>query len=146
MVGFGGSLSGEHGDGQSRAELLPRMFGPELVQAFREFKAIWDPLGRMNPGKVVDAYRLDDNLRLGTDYNPPQVETHFHFPDDQGSFARAALRCVGIGACRREEGGAMCPSYRATREEMHATRGRAHLLFEMLRGDPMTRGLEERAR
>jgi FAD/FMN-containing dehydrogenase/Fe-S oxidoreductase len=137
VVRMGGSFSGEHGDGQSRAELLPRMFGPELVQAFREFKAIWDPEGRMNPGKVVDAYRLDDNLRLGTEFRPPSVSTHFQYPDDDGDFTRATLRCVGIGECRRDEGGTMCPSYRATREEMHSTRGRAHLLFEMMRGNEL---------
>jgi len=137
VVRMGGSFSGEHGDGQSRAELLPRMFGPELVQAFREFKAIWDPEGRMNPGKVVDAYRLDDNLRLGTEFRPPLVPTHFQYPDDDGDFTRATLRCVGIGECRRDEGGTMCPSYRATREEMHSTRGRAHLLFEMMRGNEL---------
>ncbi len=137
MIRMGGSLSGEHGDGQSRAELLPRMFGPELVEAFREFKAIWDPLGRMNPGKVVDAFRVDDNLRLGTDFRPPAAATHFQYPDDDGDFTRATLRCVGVGECRREHGGTMCPSYRATREEMHSTRGRAHLLFEMMRGQEL---------
>ena len=105
MVAYGGSISGEHGDGQSRAELLPKMYGPELVQAFREFKAIWDPDGKMNPGKVVDPYRLDQNLRLGTSYHPPQLTTHFKFPDDTGSFATATLRCVGVGKCRRTEGG-----------------------------------------
>ncbi len=140
VVGYGGSISGEHGDGQSRAELLPKMYGPELVQAFREFKMIWDPDRKMNPGKVVDPYRLDQNLRLGTAYNPPQLATHFKFPDDQGSFATATLRCVGVGKCRRMEGGTMCPSYMVTREEEHTTRGRTHLLFEMLQGDPLTEG------
>jgi FAD/FMN-containing dehydrogenase/Fe-S oxidoreductase len=137
VIRMGGSLSGEHGDGQSRAELLPRMFGPELVEAFREFKSIWDPLGRMNPGKVVDAFRVDDNLRLGTDFRPPPAATHFQYPEDDGDFTRATLRCVGVGECRREHGGTMCPSYRATREEMHSTRGRAHLLFEMMRGQEL---------
>ena len=140
VVAYGGSISGEHGDGQSRAELLPKMYGPELVQAFREFKAIWDPDGKMNPGKVVDPYRLDENLRLGTSYHPPELATHFKFPDDQGSFATATLRCVGVGKCRRTEGGTMCPSYMVTREEEHTTRGRTHLLFEMLQGDPLTEG------
>jgi FAD/FMN-containing dehydrogenase/Fe-S oxidoreductase len=134
VVRFGGSLSGEHGDGQSRGELLTRMYGTDLVDAFREFKAIWDPSGRMNPGKVVDAYKVDQNLRLGVDFRPPEVETHFKYPDDDGDFTRATLRCVGVGECRREHGGTMCPSYRATREEMHSTRGRTHLLFEMMRG------------
>ncbi len=137
VLRYGGSLSGEHGDGQARGELLPKMFGPELVEAFREFKAIWDPQGRMNPGKVVDPYPITADLRLGTDYDPLPVHTHFAFPEDEGSFARATLRCVGVGACRRASGGTMCPSYRATLEEKHSTRGRARLLFEMLEGDPL---------
>jgi FAD/FMN-containing dehydrogenase/Fe-S oxidoreductase len=141
VVRYGGSLSGEHGDGQSRAALLPKMFGPELVGAFAEFKALWDPDGKMNPGKVVHAYRPDENLRLGVDYHPWEPPTHLHFPDDQGSFARAALRCVGVGRCRRlaSDGGVMCPSYMVTREEKHSTRGRAHLLFEMLERDAIGR-------
>jgi FAD/FMN-containing dehydrogenase/Fe-S oxidoreductase len=140
VLSFGGSLSGEHGDGQARAELLPRMFGEELIGAFREFKAIWDPEGKMNPGKVVDAYSPVENLRLGASYDPPAVQTWFRYPDDEGSFARATLRCVGVGQCRQMHGATMCPSYRVTREEMHSTRGRARLLFEMLAGDPL-RGL-----
>ncbi|MBF5046499.1 FAD-binding oxidoreductase [Aggregicoccus sp. 17bor-14] len=140
VVRYGGSLSGEHGDGQSRAELLPKMFGDELVRAMGEFKALWDPLNRMNPHKVVDPYRLDENLRLGTHYEPPPLRTHFQFPHDQGSFARATTRCVGVGLCRRTEGGTMCPSYMVTREEQHSTRGRTHLLFEMLQGDPLKEG------
>jgi hypothetical protein len=135
VVSYGGSLSGEHGDGQSRAALLPKMYGDELIQAFRDFKAIWDPAWKMNPGKVVDAYRPDQNLRLGTDYRPWLPETHFRFPDDHGSFAKAALRCVGVGKCRRMDGGIMCPSFMVTREEAHSTRGRARLLFEMLEAD-----------
>jgi FAD/FMN-containing dehydrogenase/Fe-S oxidoreductase len=135
VVAYGGSLSGEHGDGQARAELLPKMFGPELMQAFREFKAIWDPDWKMNPGKVVEPYRLDENLRLGPNYEPWQPETHFKFPDDHGSLASATLRCVGVGKCRRYEGGVMCPSFRVTREEEHSTRGRAHLLWEMTQGE-----------
>ena len=134
VCSYGGSLSGEHGDGQARAELLPRMFGEELVQAFREFKTIWDPGWKLNPGKIVDPYRIDQNLRVGADYQPAQVETHFAYPDDGGSFAHAALRCVGVGTCRHTEGGTMCPSFMVTREEQHSTRGRARLLFEMLNG------------
>jgi len=141
VLSHGGSLSGEHGDGQSRGELLPKMFGPELMQAFREFKRIWDPEWKMNPGKVIDAYHADENLRLGIDYHPPQLPTHFRYPgDDHGSFSHAIMRCVGVGECRREHVGTMCPSYRVTREEMHSTRGRARLLFEMLQGDPLTDG------
>jgi ferredoxin len=140
VLRHGGSLSGEHGDGQSRAELLPKMFGPELVAAFRRFKAIWDPAGRMNPHHIVEPYRITEHLRLGTGYRPPAVKTHFAFREDDGDFARATTRCVGVGECRRESGGTMCPSYMVTREETHSTRGRAHLLFEMLQGDPLTRG------
>jgi FAD/FMN-containing dehydrogenase/Fe-S oxidoreductase len=140
VVRYGGSLSGEHGDGQARAELLPMMFGSELIGAFREFKRIWDPHGKMNPGKVVDPYRLDENLRLGPDYKPRPVFTHFRFPEDKGSFSLASERCFGVGKCRGLDGGTMCPSFMATREEMHTTRGRAHLLFEMLRGDSILDG------
>ncbi len=140
VVSYGGSLSGEHGDGQSRAQFLSKMFGPELVDAFRRFKSIWDPDGKMNPGKVVDPYRTDENLRLGADYRPAQPATHFSFHKDRGSLAFATLRCVGVGECRREQGGTMCPSYKVTRDEAHSTRGRAHLLFEMLRGDALTDG------
>jgi FAD/FMN-containing dehydrogenase/Fe-S oxidoreductase len=140
VVSFGGSLSGEHGDGQSRAELLPRMFSPRMIEAFRAFKRIWDPDGKMNPGKLVDPYRVDDNLRLGTGYDPPEPTTHFQFPADEHSFSHATLRCVGVGECRRDTGGTMCPSYRVTREEMHSTRGRARLLFEMLKGHPLAGG------
>ena len=140
VVSYGGCPSGEHGDGQSRAELLPKVFGDDLVRAFGEFKAIWDPDNAMNPGKIVAPYRLDENLRLGTDYRPAQPKTHFRFPDDNSSLATATLRCVGVGLCRRQEGGVMCPSYMVTHEEMHSTRGRAHLLFEMLQGDVLRDG------
>ena len=136
---YGGSLSGEHGDGQARAELLDRMFGPELVGAFREFKAIWDPDSRMNPGKVSDPYPLDTNLRMAPPYQPRQVETYFAFPDDNASFAAATKRCLGVGACRDQEG-VMCPSYQATMEEKHSTRGRARLLFEMMRSEVIEDG------
>ena len=140
VVSYGGSLSGEHGDGQSRAEFLPKMFGPEIVEAFREFKTIWDPDGRMNPGKVVDPYRIDENLRLGPDYRPWTPETHFSYPEEEGGgFARAAARCVGVGKCRREEGGVMCPSYMVTHEEKDSTRGRARLLFELMEQDQIGR-------
>ena len=144
---LGGSLSGEHGDGQTRGELLPRMFGPELVGAFGQLKAIFDPDERMNPGKVVAPAPLDAHLRLGGDWHPaaPQ-DTFFRYPDDGGSFAEAANRCVGVGRCRQHstEGHAvMCPSYQVTGEEEHSTRGRARLPFEMLNGHgdgPITDG------
>jgi FAD/FMN-containing dehydrogenase/Fe-S oxidoreductase len=143
---YRGSLSGEHGDGQARGEFLEKMFGHELIEAFREFKSIWDPQWKMNPGKIVDPYRIDENLRLGSDYHPWNPETHFKFPEDHGSFAHAALRCVGIGKCRRKEGDrsaeddTMCPSFMVTHEERHTTRGRAHHLWEMLHGDVITHG------
>jgi Fe-S oxidoreductase len=140
VVSYGGSISGEHGDGQARAELLPRMFGPELLQAFREFKNIWDPAWKMNPGKLIQPYKMDENLRLGAEYDPWQPETHFKFPQDHGSLAHATLRCVGVGKCRRDAGGVMCPSFRVTREEEHSTRGRAHLLWEMAQGDVIQGG------
>jgi FAD/FMN-containing dehydrogenase/Fe-S oxidoreductase len=140
VVSYGGSLSGEHGDGQSRAEFLPKMFGEELVGAFREFKSIWDPDWQMNPGKVVNPHRTDEDLRLGATYEPPQPRTYFQFPEDHGSFARATQRCVGVGKCRRMGGGTMCPSYMVTREEKDTTRGRAHALFEMLQGSPISGG------
>jgi len=144
VVSFGGSLSGEHGDGQSRAELLPLMFGERLVGAFREFKAIWDPLGRMNPGKVVDAYGPAENLRLAGKPLAAPSPAVFGYAEDSGSFPRAVLRCVGVGACRRTDGGTMCPSFMVTREEKHSTRGRARLLFEMLKGEALRGGWRNR--
>ncbi|HEY7049710.1 MAG TPA: FAD-binding and (Fe-S)-binding domain-containing protein [Jatrophihabitantaceae bacterium] len=138
VAGYGGSFSGEHGDGQSRGELLPRMFGHEIVRAFGQLKAIFDPTDRMNPGKVVAPYRVDENLRLGPSWAPRyEGPLHFAYPEDDGSFAAAANRCVGVGKCRQHDhpgGAVMCPSYQATREEEHSTRGRARLLFEMLQG------------
>lgn len=131
---YNGSLSGEHGDGQSRGELLSIMFGDELVEAFRRFKSIWDPQGKMNPGKVVEPYRRDENLRYGEHYEPAQWPTHFKFPEDNGSFSFALERCVGVGQCRRHEHGTMCPSYMVTLEEKDSTRGRARRLWEMLQG------------
>jgi FAD/FMN-containing dehydrogenase/Fe-S oxidoreductase len=141
VLELGGSLSGEHGDGQARAEFLPKMYGTKLVRAFEEFKAIWDPDWKMNPGKVVRPYRVDENLRLGADYAPWQPKVKVGYPRDQGDFAHAALRCVGVGKCRTPGGvDVMCPSFMATREEMHSTRGRARLLFEMLEGELITDG------
>jgi FAD/FMN-containing dehydrogenase/Fe-S oxidoreductase len=171
VLSLGGSLSGEHGDGQARAALLPKMFGPDLMRAFREFKAIWDPDNCMNPGKLVDAARVYDpveNLRHLRWGQPPSagprqkegaeseiiarklaveagLETHFVFAADGGSFERATERCVGVGACRKAEGGVMCPSYRATGEEQYSTRGRARLLWEMLAGALREEGFKSKA-
>src|SRR5262245_17099931 len=144
VVRYGGSLSGEHGDGQTRGALLPKMYGPELMQAFREFKSVWDPDNKMNPHKAaVDPYPPTENLRLGADYKPQTPVTRFAFPDDQGSFAKASLRCIGVGACRKTREGAMCPSYMVTLDEEHSTRGRARLLWEMLQGEIVQGGWKE---
>ena len=132
---YDGSFSGEHGDGQSRAALLPKMFGNELVGAFDEFKRVFDPHSKMNPGKVVRPSPIDKNLRLGTNYNPWEPKTRYAFTQDDGSFARATLRCVGVGRCRRTVEGFMCPSFFVTREEKDTTRGRARALFEMFQRD-----------
>jgi Fe-S oxidoreductase len=145
VVKYGGSLSGEHGDGQARAEFLPAMYGAELMRAFREFKRVWDPLNRMNPGKLVNAagevLRVDENLRLGPQYKPVTLQTRFAFRSEVGDgFGRAAERCVGMGKCRSKSGGTMCPSYRGTGEERYSTRGRARLLWEMLQGEVIADG------
>ena len=145
VVKYGGSLSGEHGDGQAKAEFLPAMYGPELMAALREFKSIWDPADRMNPGKLVSAagevYRADQNLRLGPAYRPVTLATRLAFKSEVGDgFARATEHCIGMGKCRAAAGGTMCPSYRATGEERYSTRGRARLLNEMLRGEVITDG------
>ncbi|MDB0065211.1 FAD-binding oxidoreductase [Oceanospirillaceae bacterium] len=144
VVQFGGSLSGEHGDGQAKGEFLPVMFGPELMYAFRRFKQIWDPEQRMNPGKLIDAYKMDENLRYGADYKLPETTTILHFKDDVGGFSRATERCIGMGKCRAQSG-AMCPSYQATQEEKYSTRGRAHLLHEMVRGEVIKDGWDNKA-
>jgi FAD/FMN-containing dehydrogenase/Fe-S oxidoreductase len=144
VTDHGGSLSGEHGDGQSRGELLERMFGAELVRAFGEMKEIWDPANRMNPHKLVDPYPIVSNMKLGSGYRPPEPETHFAYGEDGGSFAHAALRCVGAGLCRDTDEGTMCPSYMATLDEQHTTRGRARILYEMLQGDTITDGFRSK--
>ena len=149
VLSVGGSLSGEHGDGQARGALLPKMFGPELMNAFREFKILWDPDNHMNPGKLIDAVRVYDpveNLRhIPAAPQEPALETHFVFSKDNGSFAHAAYRCVGVGSCRNTTGGVMCPSYRATGLEQHSTRGRARLLWEMLSGSLREQGFQSEA-
>jgi FAD/FMN-containing dehydrogenase/Fe-S oxidoreductase len=143
VVSLGGSLSGEHGDGQALAELLPRMYGDELVEAFREFKAIWDPDWKMNPGKIVRPNALDDDLKLAVPLRAQK--TAFAFPHDGGDFRHAVTRCVGVGRCRKPGGdGVMCPSYVVTREEEHTTRGRARLLYELLAGEVVESGWRSR--
>ncbi|HVV72848.1 MAG TPA: FAD-binding and (Fe-S)-binding domain-containing protein, partial [Verrucomicrobiae bacterium] len=145
VVHYGGSISGEHGDGQARAPYIHKMFGPQLMQAFRDFKRIWDPHGKMNPGKLIDADPVDANLRIGPNYSPPNPKTHFAYPEDHWTFSRAALRCVGVGDCRKKGGQTMCPSYQVTLEEEHCTRGRARLLWEMLNGRELADGWKSEA-
>ncbi|MEI6719799.1 MAG: FAD-binding and (Fe-S)-binding domain-containing protein [Betaproteobacteria bacterium] len=145
VVKYGGSLSGEHGDGQAKAEFLPAMYGEELMGAFREFKSIWDPENRMNPGKLINAQgpvnAAHENLRQGPSYKPVTFATRFAFRSEVGDgFTRATEHCVGMGKCRAASGGTMCPSYRATGEERYSTRGRARLLFEMLQGEVIKDG------
>ncbi|MEU7135565.1 FAD-binding and (Fe-S)-binding domain-containing protein [Streptomyces sp. NPDC046261] len=143
VVAHGGSLSGEHGDGQARAELLPRMYGAEVVRLFERFKDLWDPAGGLNPGMLVRPYRLDENLRFDVLPRRP-VDVEFGYPGDGGDFTAAIRRCVGVAKCRETRpdpaGGVMCPSYRVTRDERHSTRGRARLLHEMLAGEVVTDG------
>ncbi|HWG73222.1 MAG TPA: FAD-linked oxidase C-terminal domain-containing protein [Acidimicrobiales bacterium] len=134
VAAHGGSLSGEHGDGQARAELLPRMYPPRIIEAFGAFKAVWDPRGRMNPGRVVAPLRLDSDLRVRVGRPAMDLRTELALHADGGDFARATRRCVGVGKCLAGDGGVMCPSWRVTGEERHSTRGRARLLFEMASG------------
>lgn len=138
VVKYGGSLNGEHGDGRAKSEFLPIMFGDRLMQAFREFKEIWDPRHKLNPHIIVDPYKADEHLRMGPDYRPLRPRTHFSFASQQGSFTRAVEHCIGMGKCRSTQAGTMCPSYRATGEERYSTRGRARLLWEMLKGEVIT--------
>jgi FAD/FMN-containing dehydrogenase/Fe-S oxidoreductase len=147
VVKYGGSLSGEHGDGEARGALLERMYGADLMAAQRTFRAIWDSRQRMNPGKILDPYPITGNLRVGPSYKPAAIQGLFAYPEDGGSFTKATLRCVGVGKCRHRDtkGGVMCPSYLGTNEEKHSTRGRARLLFEMLRGDALTDGFADEA-
>ena len=143
VIAHGGSISGEHGDGQARGALLPKMFGEPLMEAFREFRRLWDPDGRMNPGKLIDAAEPHADLRYGADYAPLQLQTYFALESDGGSLAHAASRCVGVGLCRKQGGGAMCPSYMATGEEQHSTRGRARLLWELMQNEVLPGGWAE---
>ncbi|MFJ2392726.1 FAD-binding and (Fe-S)-binding domain-containing protein [Streptomyces sp. NPDC087843] len=142
VVSHGGSLSGEHGDGQARAELLPLMYGPELVGLFERAKDLWDPDGLLNPGMLVRPHRLDENLRFAVLPREP-VDVTFGYPADGGDFSAAVRRCVGVAKCRTTtpaDTGVMCPSFRVTGEEEHSTRGRARLLHEMLAGEVITGG------
>ncbi|MER6187082.1 FAD-binding and (Fe-S)-binding domain-containing protein [Streptomyces sp. NPDC001652] len=135
VVSHGGSLSGEHGDGRARGELLEVMYSHRMIRTFAAFKEIFDPEGLLNPGVIVAPARLDADLALHTPSDVLPVESLFSFPHDEDGFAGAVGRCVGVGRCRSDAGGVMCPSYRATGEETDSTRGRARLLQEMVRGD-----------
>ncbi|MGW3109187.1 FAD-binding and (Fe-S)-binding domain-containing protein [Streptomyces sp. NPDC001100] len=142
VVAHGGSLSGEHGDGQARAELLPKMYGDETVTLFERAKAVWDPDDLLNPGMLVRPAPLDSNLRFAVLPREP-VDVAFGYPSDGGDFTAAVRRCVGVAKCRTTEvsgPSVMCPSFRATGEEAHSTRGRARLLHEMLAGELVTDG------
>ncbi|TDD76696.1 FAD-binding oxidoreductase [Actinomadura rubrisoli] len=190
VLSHGGSVSGEHGDGRARSELLAEMYSPELLDAFAAFKAVFDPERRLNPGVIVDPAPLDADLRPGPGRDAllhrgvfPQRDAHLGsrgdalrpgtgrdalrseagrdalrpgagdalavtpvhaLSRDNGSFAAAVHRCVGVGACRNLESGAMCPSFKVTRDEVHSTRGRARVLAEMLRGESLTDGWRSR--
>ncbi|WP_346177737.1 FAD-binding and (Fe-S)-binding domain-containing protein, partial [Streptomyces cuspidosporus] len=142
VVAHGGSLSGEHGDGLARAELLPRMYGDEMVRLFSRFKDLWDPAGGLNPGALVRPQRMEENLRFAPLPRRP-VDVEFGYPHDNGDFSAAVRRCVGVAKCRNESvsgAAVMCPSYRATGDEQHSTRGRARLLHEMLAGEVVRDG------
>ncbi|MFD8266311.1 FAD-binding and (Fe-S)-binding domain-containing protein [Streptomyces althioticus] len=142
VVAHGGSLSGEHGDGQARAELLPRMYGAETVALFERVKGVWDPEGLLNPGMLVRPAPLDADLRFTALPREP-VDVAFGYPADAGDFSAAVRRCVGVAKCRTTSvsgSAVMCPSFRATGEEEHSTRGRARLLHEMLAGEVVTDG------
>jgi len=133
VIEFGGTMSGEHGDGLVRSWFVERFFGPELYGAFRELKRAFDPPGLMNPGKIVDGPPIDEALRYGPDYRTVPVTTYFDWSKD-GGMAAAVELCSGVGACRKKTDGTMCPSFMVTREEEHSTRGRATLLRAVLSG------------
>ncbi|MEU6179293.1 FAD-binding and (Fe-S)-binding domain-containing protein [Streptomyces coeruleorubidus] len=142
VVAHGGSLSGEHGDGQARAELLPRMYGQEMVGLFERVKGVWDPDDLLNPGMLVRPAPLDADLRFSVLPREP-VDVAFGYPADGGDFSAAVRRCVGVAKCRTASvsgSSVMCPSFRATGAEEHSTRGRARLLHEMLAGEVVTDG------
>jgi len=124
---YGGSISSEHGDGRIRSPYLERFFGTQIYKAFGEIKRLFDPAGLLNPGIIVEPGPVVANLRYGTGYKTPRGPSEYHYRED-GSFAGAVEMCVGIGTCRRNLTGMMCPSYRATRDEKHSTRGRANAL------------------
>ncbi len=144
VLKYGGALSGEHGDGLVRSPYQEKMYGPTLYQAFREIKRTFDPHSLLNPGKIVDAAPLTSNLRYGPAYQTPKVPTTFDFSAD-GGLTRAVELCAGVGECRKKRGGTMCPSYQATGDEQHSTRGRANTLRLALTGQLDMKGLDDSA-
>ena len=140
VMGYGGSISGEHGDGMVRSVYNEPYFGAQIYQAFKDVKSLFDPTGLMNPGKIVDAQPIDQRLRFGTEYQTHDAPTHYHYRED-GSFAHAVHLCTGVGACRQTLTGVMCPSYMATRDEAHSTRGRANALRLAMSGQMGDEGM-----
>jgi FAD/FMN-containing dehydrogenase/Fe-S oxidoreductase len=134
VIEFGGSLSGEHGDGLSRSEFLPLMFGPEIMELHREVKHLFDPEHRSNPGKIIDPPRMSENLRFGESYTATAPETFFDYSTD-GGWDKAVEKCNGMAVCRKLDAGTMCPSFMVTMEEEDSTRGRANSLREAMRGN-----------
>lgn len=134
VIEFGGVYSGEHGDGISRSEFLPKLYGKTIMNLHRKVKDVFDPASIMNPGKIVDPLPMDKNLRLGPNYKSTEPVTYFDFTTEQG-YSMAVEACSGIGACRKLDAGTMCPSYMVTMEEIHSTRGRANALREALKGN-----------
>lgn len=140
VVSLGGSVSGEHGDGRARSELVARMYGAEVHDLFTRVKQVWDPSGHLNPHVIVDPLPVDRDLRHAGAAAGRTLLTLTSFPQDPDGFVGAQRRCVGVGKCLQSSGGVMCPSYRATGEEKDSTRGRAHLLWEMVEGEVITDG------
>ncbi len=143
IKGYGGAWSGEHGDGRVRGPFLERFFGSQVYEALRQTKRLFDPAGLMNPGIIIDCDEMDRNLRYGTEYKTPSLPTEYHYRED-GSFAAAVEMCTGVGACRQKLDGTMCPSYRATLDEEHSTRGRANALRLAMTGQLGSDGMTSR--
>ena len=144
VVEFGGSMSGEHGDGLARSVWNAKLFGPEVYAAFGEVKAAFDPTNRLNPGKVVGSPDPGSSLRIGPEYHAEEPETLFDF-SAQGGFARAVEMCSGVGACRKNGGGTMCPSYMVSLDEKDTTRARANTLRLVMSGAIPADGLASKA-
>ena len=140
VVKYGGSWSGEHGDGLVRSAFNERFFGPRIYQAFKEIKKLFDPENLMNPGKIVDAESIEHNLRYGPTYHDQEVKTEFQYRPEN-SFRESVHMCTGVGECRKMLGGTMCPSFKATRDEEHSTRGRANALRLAMSGQLGKEGL-----